>query len=534
MLEGRARGLWSPRPPLEFIVLPLLKHMSGKVYLVGAGPGDPGLMTVKGLKLLGQADVIVYDQLASPELLRQARPGAEIIYVGKKAGAHTLPQGGINQLLVDQAAAGLTVVRLKGGDPFVFGRGGEEAEALAAAGVPFEVVPGITSAVAVPAYAGIPVTHRAHTTLVSFITGHEDPTKPESTIPWDNLGANPGTLVFLMGVKNLAANCRRLVEAGRPPDTPAAVIQSGTLPEQRTVTGTLMDIADKAREAGMQPPAILVVGGVAALREQLAWWEKRPLFGKTAVVTRTREQASALVELLSAAGARCLEIPTLEIAPPDDLAPLDKALEQLAAYAWVIFTSANGVAAFFQRLFDKGLDVRALGRAKLAAIGPATAQALRERGLVADVMPARFQAEDLAAALLPRISPGSRVLLARAQVAREVLPEILEQAGVQVDVVPVYQARPAAAIPEEARFPIEFGQIDLLTFASSATVHNFAALVGREKFQELARTAVVAAIGPITAATLQEYGLTPQIQPEDYTIPALAAAIEEFFASNRP
>jgi uroporphyrinogen III methyltransferase / synthase len=504
--------------------------MTGKVYLVGAGPGDPGLMTVKGLKLLARADVIVYDQLACPELLKQARPGAEVIYVGKKAGAHTLAQGGINQLLVDKARAGLTVVRLKGGDPFVFGRGGEEAEALAAAGARFEVVPGVTSAVAVPAYAGIPVTHRAHTTLVTFITGHEDPTKEESTIPWQNLGANPGTLVFLMGVKNLAENCRRLVQAGRPEDTPAAVIQSGTLPEQRTVTGTLADIADRAREAGIRPPAILVVGGVAALRERLAWWEKRPLFGKTAVVTRTREQASALVDLLAEAGARCLEIPTLEIAPPDDCGPLDAALGHLSGYAWVIFTSANGVAAFFQRLFDQGLDVRALGRAKLAAIGPATAQALRERGLVADVVPARFVAEDLAAALLPRIVPGAQVLLARAQVAREVLPEMLAQAGIQVDVAAVYQARPPTGIPEEARPFIESGEIDILTFASSATVHNFAALVGPAKFQELAKIAVVAAIGPITAANLEEYGITPQIQPEDFTIPALVDAVIDYFA----
>ncbi|MGQ9689522.1 MAG: uroporphyrinogen-III C-methyltransferase [Desulfobaccales bacterium] len=504
--------------------------MSGKVYLVGAGPGDPGLLTVRGGKLLARADVIIYDQLAGPELLKLARPEAELIYVGKKAGDHTLPQGGINELLVAKAKAGLTVVRLKGGDPFVFGRGGEEAEALVAAGVPFEVVPGVTSAVAVPAYAGIPVTHRAYTTLVTFITGHEDPTKEESTIPWDNLGKNPGTLVFLMGVKNLAENCRRLVAAGRSAATPAAVIQSGTLPEQRTVTGTLADIANRAQEAGIQPPAILVVGGVVELRPRLAWWEKRPLVGKTAVVTRTREQASALVELLSEAGARCLEIPTLEIGPPDDFGSLDKALANLSEYAWVIFTSANGVAAFFERLFEKGLDVRALGGVKLAAIGPATAEALRVRGLAADVVPARFAAEDLAAALLPQIAPGSRVLLARAQAAREVLPETLIQAGIQVEVVPVYQARPPAGIPEAARPVLESGQIDLLTFASSATVHNFAALVGREKFQDLARNAVVAAIGPITAATLQEYGLTPQIQPADFTIPALAEAVIDFFA----
>ena len=507
--------------------------MRGKVYLVGAGPGDPGLVTVKALKLLAQGDVIVYDQLASPELLRHARPDAEVLYVGKKAGAHTLPQGGINQLLVDKAKAGLNVVRLKGGDPFVFGRGGEEAEALAAAGVPFEVVPGVTSAVAVPAYAGIPVTHRDYTTLVTFITGHEDPTKEASTIPWDNLGQNPGTLVFLMGVKNLAENCRRLVAAGRHLDTPAAVIQSGTLPSQRTVTGTLASIAEKAAAAGIQPPAILVVGGVAELRERLAWWEKRPLWGKTAVVTRTREQASTLVELLSAAGAHCLEVPTLEIAPPEDFGPLDAALARLADYAWVIFTSANGVTAFFQRLFEKGRDVRALAGVKLAAIGPATALALKERNLLADVVPARFVAEDLAQALLPRIAPGSRVLLARAAQAREVLPETLAQAGIQVDVAPVYQIRKPKDIPEEARPFIESGQIDILTFASSATVHNFAALVGKEKFQEIAKTALVAAIGPITGDSLKEYGITPQVQPEEYTIPALAAAIEDFFTQSQ-
>ncbi len=503
--------------------------MNGKVYLVGAGPGDPGLVTVKALKLLSRGDVIIYDQLASPELLREARPGAEVIYVGKQAGAHTLPQGGINQLLVDKAKAGLTVVRLKGGDPFVFGRGGEEAEALAAAGIPFEVVPGVTSAVAVPAYAGIPVTHRDYTTLVTFITGHEDPTKAASSIPWDNLGQNPGTLVFLMGVKNLAENCRRLVKAGRSPETPAALIQSGTLPSQRTVTGTLATIAAVAGAAGLAPPAILVVGGVAELRDRLAWWEKRPLWGKTAVVTRTREQASTLVELLAAAGARCLEVPTLEIEPPDDFGPVDAAIAHLADYAWVIFTSANGVAAFFERLFEQGRDLRTLAGAKLAAIGPATAQALRDRGLVADVVPHSFVAEDLAAALLPLMTPGSRVLLARAAQAREVLPETLARAGVQVEVVPVYQVKKPADLPAEARPIIESGQIDLLTFASSATVHNFAALVGPEKFQELARKALVATIGPITSATLQEYGITPQIQPQDYTIPALAAAIIDFY-----
>jgi uroporphyrinogen III methyltransferase/synthase len=501
----------------------------GKVYLVGAGPGDPGLITVKGLKLLRRADVIVYDQLASTDFLREARPDAELIYVGKKAGDHALPQGDINRLLVDLAKEGKTVVRLKGGDPFVFGRGGEEAEALAEARLPFEVVPGVSSAVAVPAYAGIPVTHRGLASLVTFITGHEDPTKADSDIPWDVLAKTQGTLVFLMGVKNLAENCRRLMAGGRPARTPAAVIQSGTLPTQRTVAATLGDIAEKAAAAEIKPPAILVVGEVAGLRERLQWWETRPLCGKVAVVTRTREQASALVELLAAAGARCLEIPTLEILPPDDFAPLDAALQNLADYHWLVFTSVNGVNAFMKRLLQRHSDLRAMGHLKLAAIGPATALALRRYGLIADVVPARFVAEELAAVLLPQVEPGSRVLLARAHLAREVLPETLAAHGVQVDVVPVYQMHLPRAIPPEALPFIEAGQVDILTFASSSTVHNFAALVGKEKFQELAKKATIAAIGPITAATLAEYGLTPQVQPEDFTIPALVEAVIAYF-----
>jgi len=504
--------------------------MPGKVYLVGAGPGDPGLITVKGREVLRRAEVVVYDQLASPELLREAPAGAEIIYVGKQAGAHSLPQCSINQLLVDKARAGLRVVRLKGGDPFVFGRGGEEAEALAGAGIPFAVVPGVTAAVAVPAYAGIPVTHRHFASLVTFITGHEDPAKETSAIPWDALAQGRGTLVFLMGVKNLPDICRRLVAAGRAPETPAAVIESGTTLRQRTVAGTLTDLADRAEAAAIKAPAVLVVGQAVELRQRLQWWETRPLWGKTVLVTRTREQASQLVARLTEVGARCLETPTLEIAPPEDFGPLDRALKHLDDYDWVIFTSANGVAAFMARLFDAGLDVRSLGRSKIAAIGPATAAALKNYALNADCLPAEsFQAEGLAEALQPMIQPGARVLLARAQVAREVLPETLARFGAQVEVAPVYQARPPRELPPAARAALEAGAVDVLTFTSSATVHNFATLVGRERFQALAAKATVAAIGPITAATLNEYGITPQIQPEQYTIPALAAAIIEYF-----
>jgi uroporphyrinogen III methyltransferase / synthase len=499
------------------------------VYLVGAGPGDPGLITAKGLEVLRKAQVVVYDQLASPELLKEAPAAAEIIYVGKKAGAHAVPQEGINDLLIDRARAGLTVVRLKGGDPFVFGRGGEEAEDLAAAGIAFEIVPGVTAAVAVPAYAGIPVTHRRYTTLVTFVTGHEDPTKEASTIPWEALGKNPGTLVFLMGVKNLPEICRQLVAKGRDPATPAAVIERGATLWQRTVTGTLTDIAQVARDAAIKPPAILVVGGVVALREHLKWWETRPLWGKTVVVTRSREQASKLVTLLAAAGARCLEMPTIEIGEPDDFTPLDQALGNLSRYHWVVFTSANGVAAFMARLWGRGKDVRALGQSQIAAIGPATAESLRSYGLKADVVPHAFKAEELVEALSPHMAPGSRVLLARAQIAREVLPEGLVRLGAEVTVAPVYKARPPYELPPEAEAVLKEGQVDILTFASSGTVHNFAKLWGKERFQALAAGAVVASIGPITSGTLKEYGLTPQIEPSDYTIPALAGAIIDYF-----
>ncbi len=500
------------------------------VYLVGAGPGDPGLITVKGLAVLRRAQVVVHDQLASPELLKEAPAEAEIIDAGKQAGAHTLPQERINEILVARARAGLTVVRLKGGDPFVFGRGGEEAEELAKAGVPFEIVPGVTAAVAVPAYAGIPVTHRRYTTLVTLITGHEDPNKEASTIPWESLGQNPGTLVFLMGVKNLPEICRQLVAKGRDPRTPAAVIEKGATLAQRTVTGTLADLASKAREAAIKPPAILVVGQVVELRQRLKWWETRPLWGKTVVVTRSRQQAGKLTALLAAAGARCLEVPTLEIGPPDDFAPLDEALARLSQFQWLVFTSANGVAAFMARLFGRGQDMRALGQTRIAAIGPATAQALKEFGLRADVVPAAFKAEVLLQALSPLVAPGSRILLARAQIAREVLPQgLLRLGAAEVKVAPVYQTTAPRELPPEAAAALKEGAVDVLTFTSSATVHNFAKLLGKERFQKLAAKAVVAAIGPITSATLKEYGITPQIEPQEYLIPALVKAVIDFF-----
>lgn len=499
---------------------------NGIVYLVGAGPGDPGLITVRALELIRQADCLIYDYLANEVFLAEAKPEAERIYVGKKGGDHTLPQHDINQLLVAKARAGKTVVRLKGGDPYIFGRGGEEAQELRRHGVPFEVVPGVTSAIAVPAYAGIPLTHRQHASLVSFITGHEDPTKPASAIPWEVLAKSPGTLVFLMGVKNLPEICQELVSRGKPAETPAAVIQRGTTPQQRTVTGTLADIAQRVQEAGLSPPAIFVVGGVVSLRPELNWFETRPLWGKRILVTRSRQQASAFVKLLAEYGATCLEAPTLEIRPPaDQYAALDDAMKRLSSFQWVVFTSPNGVSAFFDRLFAAGRDIRALGASRLAAIGAATAQALREQGLVADVVPPDFRAEGLAASLVPLIQPGDRVLLPRAQEAREILPQELAKAGAQVEVVASYQAVPPAALPPATTQAVRSGDIDILTFASSSTVTNFVRLVGEEQFARLASRAVIAAIGPVTAKTLEKFGHPPQIQPATYTIPALAAAI---------
>lgn len=500
------------------------------VYLVGAGPGDPGLITQRGLELIRRAQCLVYDYLANPALLQEADPRAELIYVGKKGGEHTLPQEEINRLLVARARAGKLVVRLKGGDPYLFGRGGEEAEELARAGIPFETVPGVSSALAVPAYAGIPLTHRRHASLVSFITGHEDPTKPASAIPWGMLAQSPGTLVFLMGVKNLPEISRQLIAGGKDPATPVAVIHRGTTPSQRTVVGTLRDIAAKVQEAGLTAPAIIVVGHVVELRPYLNWFETRPLWGRRIVVTRTRRQASAFSALLREYGAVCLEAPTIEIGPPDDdYAALDQALARLEAYQWLVFTSPNGVEAFFGRLFAQGRDLRALGNCRLAAIGVATAQVLKRCGLIADVIPKDFRAEALAASLIPLISPGDRILLPRAQEAREVLPQELSKCGALVEVVPSYKTRPASQLPAETAAALEAGEVDVLTFTSSSTATNFARLVGPERFRALGEKTLIAAIGPITAQTLANLGLAVQIQPQTYTIPALAAAIVDYF-----
>jgi uroporphyrinogen III methyltransferase/synthase len=497
-----------------------MPERSGRVTLVGAGPGDPGLITLHGVEALRQADAVVYDYLASPELLAHAPEQAELIYVGKQAGRHTLAQSEINALLVRLAREGKRVVRLKGGDPFVFGRGGEEAEALVAAGVPFDVVPGVTSAIAAPAYAGIPVTHRGVASSLAIVTGHEDPQKATSAIDWGSL-AGIDTLVFLMGVANLPAIAAELIAHGRRSDTPAAVIQWGTVGRQRTVTGTLADIATRVEEAGLGSPAVTVVGAVVGLRERLRWFDRRPLLGLRVLVTRTREQAGRLAEGLRALGAEPVECAVIETAPPLDWAPLDRAIGELGAYRWIAFTSANGVEAFFARLALAGRDARALAGARLAAIGPATAAALAARGLRADVVPAEFVAEALADALGD--VRGARVLLARADIARPALAERLRAAGALVDEVVAYRTvRPEGL---EARLRQALAGADVVTFTSSSTVRNLFEALGPSEAAQALRGVAVACIGPVTAQTARELGLEPAVVAEEYTIEGLLEAL---------
>ena len=498
---------------------------TGKVFLVGAGPGDPGLITVKGADCIARADVVVYDYLASPTLLAHANPDAEMIYVGKKGGDHTLPQEGINALIVEKAKQGKVVARLKGGDPFIFGRGGEEAEVLVAAGIPFEVVPGVTAAIGASAYAGIPLTHRDYTSDVAFVTGHEDPTKAESSVDWHALATGIGTLVFFMGVKNLPTIAANLVANGRSADTPAAVIRWGTTPKQKTVTATLGTIVDETRSAGIKAPAIIIVGGVVNLRKTMQWFENRPLMGRRIVVTRAREQASDLVQRLTEYGAECIQCPTIQVGPPPDWAGLDRAIETLDQYRWIVFTSVNGVDYFFRRLFENGLDVRALGHIKTAAIGPATADRLRTWGLKSDIVPESYRAESVVEAFTAKMVKGSRILLPRAMEARSVLPVELTRMGALVDEVTAYETRQAENSATDLIARLTEGTIDMVTFTSSSTVKNFHRLLPPDRVDRLMDGVSVASIGPITSQTARDLGLSVTIEADTYTIPGLIQAI---------
>jgi uroporphyrinogen III methyltransferase/synthase len=492
----------------------------GTVWLVGAGPGDPGLITVRGREVIEKADVIVYDRLASPHLLKRARPDAELVYVGKQASRHTLTQDEINEVLVDRARQGRMVCRLKGGDPFIFGRGGEEAAFCVSHGVPFAVVPGVTSAVAAPAYAGIPVTHRGLCSALGIITGHEDPAKPESALRWDGLAKGLDTLVFLMGVENLPAIVEQLTAAGRSPDTPVALVRWGTTPGQETLTGTLGDIAGKVRETGFRAPAVTVVGEVVRLRETLRWWDTRPLTGKRVVVTRSREQASALRERLEERGAEVVEFPTIRIEPISGLTdhpvlsclPLD--------YDWLVFTSANTVQPLLSALRANGGDIRSLGRARIAAIGPATRATLEALGLTVDYTPKEFVAESILENW-PGSPAGLRILVPRAEVARDVLPEGLAAMGADVTLLPVYRTVPDAEGAGELRKRFEAREIDVVTFTSSSTVRNFHEAMAGAPMDGV----IVASIGPVTSATARELGYEVAVEAAEFSIDGLVAAL---------
>ena len=497
------------------------------IYLVGSGPGDPGLFTVKGVRCMEEADAVIYDRLAPEALLRYARPDAEKIYVGKKPGSPTMSQEEINDLLVEKGRAGMTVVRLKGGDPYIFGRGGEEALALNRAALPFEVVPGVTSGVAAPAYAGIPVTHRNVSTSVAFVTGHEDPTKGSPDVDWEKLASGADTLVLYMGVGRLEEISKGLIAAGRSQETPVACVQWGTVPEQRTVTGTLQDIATRVAEAGLKPPAIIVVGDVVDLRDKgLDWYERRPLFGRRVVVTRARAQAGELSAELERLGAEVHEFPTIEISPPEDYGPLDAAIRDLDSFGLIVFTSANGVDAFLNRLRHHGLDLRAVPRdATVAAIGPATAETIERAGLRVDVVPEEYRAEALIEALDSSILAGERVLIPRAKVAREILPDRLREVGAEVVVPPAYESVPLSEGKEEVSVRLQSGEIDCVTFTASSTVENFVGAFGAEEAARLLAGTRVACIGPITADTARRHGLRVDAEADEYTISGLVEAI---------
>jgi uroporphyrinogen III methyltransferase/synthase len=496
----------------------------GTVYLVGAGPGDPGLLTLRGGELLVTCDAIVYDALANPALLALARVhdrDVEMHDVGKRGGAaESAKQDDINALLVTLAREGKRVVRLKGGDPLVFGRGSEEAQALAAAGVRFEIVPGVTAGIAAPAYAGIPVTHRGVSTSVTFVTGHEDPQKDATTVDWSALARSGGTIVLYMAVKSLPRIAKALVDGGMSETTPAAAIQWGTHPHQRTVTATVSTLAAAIKREGLEAPVITVIGDVVALRNEIGWFDSRPLFGKRVVVTRARSQASSLSEQLSAAGAQVIEMPATRIERVD-AAPLRNAIERLSEYGWLMFTSQNAVRIFWEELRDMHRDARALAGVKLAAVGPATASALLDCGLAVDVAPDRFVAEALLDALRDRRDlRGVRVLYAAAQGARETLHEGLEELGAVVDQVVLYRSVPDGEGAESLRAQLEAGDIDLVTFTSASSVNAFVDAVG----ENAARRAPAATIGPITSNAARARGLDVCVEAARSTIDGLVEA----------
>jgi uroporphyrinogen III methyltransferase/synthase len=504
--------------------------MSGFVSLVGAGPGDPGLLTLAGRDRLAEADVVLYDRLANPELLQHAAPGAELVFAGKSPEHKAYTQDEINELLVGHGKAGKRVVRLKGGDPFVFGRGGEEALALAAAGVPYEVIPGVTSAIAAPAYAGVPVSHRGLASSFAVVTGHEDEEKEESSVDWAGIARAVDTLVVLMGGAALPGVSRALIRGGRSPETPAVSVEWGTMTHQRSVLAPLEEIAGAVKAAGLGTPLLTVIGDVASLHEHINWFESRPLFGKRVLVTRTRQQSSALAALLRREGAVPVELPTLDLVPVATAEELDAVCSRLEQreYGWCLFTSANAVDSLFAHLDATGRDARAFGGCRLAALGSGTAAALMRRGLRADVVAQTFSSEGLVEALGGSDLAGVRVLLPHAQGGSPVLATGLQAGGATVDEVLLYEARPPVEPDAEGLRQVREGRIDAVTFASSSSVKNLATLLGND-FERLI-DAVVACIGPTTSQTARELGLAVSVEPEQATIAGLVEALKQHYA----
>jgi len=496
---------------------------NGLAVLVGAGPGEAGLITVEGRQWLARAEVVLYDRLAAADLLKACPTGTERIYVGKEPGAPARTQGDICSLLVEHCRAGKLVVRLKGGDPLIFGRGGEEADALAEAGLPYRIVPGITAGIAAGACAGIPLTDRRVASTVTFVTGHEDPAKDESAIDYDAL-ARLHTLVFYMGVGNLPSIAEKLIAAGRDGETPVAVVQNAARPGQRTLVATLATVAEEARSADIRPPAVVIVGQAARFRERLGWMEKLPLWGRTVLVTRTRRQASRLSARLVELGANALECPTIEIRPPDDWYPLDDALDRLDDFDWLVLTSPNGAHGVVSRMRKLGLDGRCLAGIRIAAVGPATADVLRRSFIEPDLLPERFTTTALGEALTAELAGAHcRCLLARADIATPDLPNLLLDAGAEVEEVTAYRTVPPDALPEEALEALHSGTADWITFTSSSTVDNFMSLLAGEGLSlEGIR---LASIGPVTSRTLGHHGLTPDAEADRHTIDGLIDAL---------
>lgn len=502
---------------------------NGIVYLVGAGPGDPSLITLRGVDCLQRADVVVYDYLANEQLLSHATDAAERIYAGKIGGRHNQGQDEINSLLVAKAGAGKVVVRLKGGDPFVFGRGGEECEALREAGIPFEVVPGVTAAVGASAYSGIPLTHRDITASVAFVTGQEGENKNGSNIDWDRLSLGGGTVVFYMGVTTLRRNMQRMVEHGRSPNTPVALVRWATTACQQVLVGTLADIADRAEECDFKPPAITIVGEVVALRERLQWFEKRPLCGKKIVVTRAAEQAGEFSAKLAARGATVLECPTIRLVEPESWQLLDLAIRELPGYDWLVLTSVNAVRYFFRRLDTLGLDARALAGCRICAVGPKTAAEVRSFGVKPELVPTDYKAEGIVDEFARLDMQGSRILFPRADKARDIIPSELKRMGAHVDSPVAYRNIFPERLPPETLFALEKRSVDCITFTSSSTVQNLAAMLGEEMMLDMLKGVVVASIGPITSKSCRDLGLKVDIEPQSYTLDALVEALEVHF-----